>query len=645
MKSKLFFFSEYNNYLDFKNLLPEFLDPYWIITDSHQLYENLKTDNIEVEILGQLIPEYGPQAEEIFEKSKKIYKKYLDLFNEIKMNEISLISGFDHSFHRKINLLIKIETIFKQKKNVIFIFEGKYSPVYFSILKLSQSFGYSTDLKIGFIKNKKITYFSNIENDSKITNNKFKIRRALKFIRNNYSENSKFINFNIGKIILKNFLIIIKILIHKFLKIIKIDSTKIILKKIKKKLKNNNSSEHIFFITASRLDLFFRPFENVFDEMKKENIKFKIISSDFSTDVVLHKNKVQHFDFFEEMKSLIELVKNSDHGKSIREKTNKIILENKLLSGIEDLNESIVESFYQSAALVIICEFIIKHLNVKSIIISPTGEMLENIAIEISHKMKIPNYSFLPGIINPEPIISNWLHSDNIFVSGESMIKSLASLGYKKNKLILTGEPKYDFFKTLNFDSKLKFAKEYQLDINKKLIVIVMSRWHENDEIWMSNLIKFVNQNNFEIIIKIHPFYKIKLHNESENKIRKIQEICENMRYIISYDMEMYKILHIAELVITDYSNAGIEAAFLDKPIISLNLIKENSDNLPQRLDKYGAAIYVDEYSRLEVLILEILNEKMYLEELKIGRTQIVNMFNYRNDGLASKRIINILKN
>jgi len=647
MESRLYFFYGDNDYVELPKLLPKLPDPYWVITDSDELHEILKELDIETEILGQLVPEHGPQAKEIFGISKKIYEKYLNLFSEIKIKDISIIFGFDHVFLRKIYLLIKIREILNKKKNVIFIFEGRFTSVYFSILKLSHNLGYSTNLEVGFIKNNKITYISNRKGNSKNVSTKLKVSRLSNFIKNSYSKSSSFFIYReILKSLLKISVMYSKIIIHKFLNLIGIDSSKIVLNKINRKMKKSKakySSKYIFFITASRLDLYFRPFENVIKKLGEEHLSFHIISSDLSTDVMLNKNSVQHLDFFEEMKLLIELIKNSNDGQLIRGKTKIILHENNLLSGIEELYEEILENFYRSASFIIICEFILKHMNLKSIIVAPSGEMFENIAIEVARKHRIPSYSFLPGVINPEPILSDWLHSDMIFVSGEAGVESLTSLGYDKSKLILTGDPKYDFFKMLDSSSKLEFSKEYGIDSTKKLIVVAMSRWHEKDELWMSRLIKFVNQNDFEIVIKIHPFYITKLHQESEKKIRTIQQSCKNLRYTITYHMEVYKLLHMAELVITDYSNAGIEAVFLEKPIIALNFIKENSDRYPQRLDKYGAAIYVDEYSDLEVIILEILNKKMYLEELKNGRKKAINRFNFKNDGLASQRIVEIL--
>jgi len=83
----------------------------------------------------------------------------------------------------------------------------------------------------------------------------------------------------------------------------------------------------------------------------------------------------------------------------------------------------------------------------------------------------------------------------------------------------------------------------------------------------------------------------------------------------------------------------GLEAALLGKPILSANF-----SNYPQweylRLKEYGASINIENYDNLEKFLGEILKKNMHLEKLRSGRKKITEMYNYRNDGKASIRIV-----
>ena len=182
----------------------------------------------------------------------------------------------------------------------------------------------------------------------------------------------------------------------------------------------------------------------------------------------------------------------------------------------------------------------------------------------------------------------------------------------------------------------------YSINYKNKLIVIAMTRWHKNDEIWMSKLIKFCNKNNFEIVIKIHPLYKTTMTEMSKNKIELISNACQNFKYLITYDVDLSILNSVADLVITDHSDAGIEACLLEKPLITTNFIKEDWSNVP-RYHEYGASIFTDDYLELEKIILEILIDGKHLEILKEGRKNIVNAYNYFNDVKAAERIFELL--
>ena len=95
-------------------------------------------------------------------------------------------------------------------------------------------------------------------------------------------------------------------------------------------------------------------------------------------------------------------------------------------------------------------------------------------------------------------------------------------------------------------------------------------------------------------------------------------------------------------MVVTDFSNIGIEAILMEKPLIVVNFTKEDYSNAI-KFYEYDAAIYTEKYNELEQLIIEILEQNLHKDKLKIGIKKISDEFNYHNDGKASERIIQIL--
>jgi len=100
--------------------------------------------------------------------------------------------------------------------------------------------------------------------------------------------------------------------------------------------------------------------------------------------------------------------------------------------------------------------------------------------------------------------------------------------------------------------------------------------------------------------------------------------------------------LSAADLVITDYSNVGLEAICLEKPLVTVNFVKENLDNIIKYHD-YGASLYFENYPELEKSIIEIFNSDLHHNSLKLGRQKFIEHFNFGNDGNAHMRIFNWL--
>jgi len=651
MFCKLFFFYSLKN--GSKSLIKEIEknnEPYRIVTNSPELFVSLKKEHKNVFKINDIIPDVGKEAWEIFEKAKKIHVEYKNVFQDLKFKNVVIFNGFEYPILRQLNLLQKAKKILENKQNTIFVFTRFY-PIYFSIMKTSIDLSYENEMSIGFLKENKIEFISPIDKSNTASyKNRFSRQRTVNFLK--FSLGKK---MSLNKLIeLKKFAsgvisFYIRLFAYKWFSILNIDPVESILKKIDKKIEKTDSKYNAkcaIFISGSREDLFLKPWYPVLEKFKTEKIPYQVLTSDLVSSLSLSKSRISIVSLFEEVNILAEEIKKSTEGKRIHKTFNEIVAKNNSLIGIENLSSHILNQIYRSVSIVIICEHIIKKMKLKSMVAAVDGEMLENLAISICKKYQIPSYAIIWGQLEEIPILSHWFHADKIFVEGTKLVEGLMNLAYNKKKMIITGNPVNDNLKNMKTnESKKILEKKHGIKKDKKLVVVAMSRIHYNDGLWMSDLVKFCNKNDFEIVIKIHPAYKLEQDSRSTNMIDLIKNKCENLKFFITYDeIELYTLLSGSDLVITEYSDVGLDTIILKKPLITVNFLNEDYSQFVE-FHKYDASIYVNHYLKLEKTILDIFERNKYLEELKNGRKKFAEGYGLDNSSSATEKIFKELLN
>ena len=159
----------------------------------------------------------------------------------------------------------------------------------------------------------------------------------------------------------------------------------------------------------------------------------------------------------------------------------------------------------------------------------------------------------------------------------------------------------------------------------------------------MPKLIKFVNKKQIDIIIKVHPVYQTYQADFSEHKIVMIKNNCKNSHFHITYNFDFSVLLSGADIIITDFSNVGIETILAGKPLITVNFSKQKFEDV-EKFHYFGASIYVEEYEKLESAVEDVLQNK-YTESFEAECKKIAELYNSFNDGEASNRIFEALTN
>jgi len=171
-----------------------------------------------------------------------------------------------------------------------------------------------------------------------------------------------------------------------------------------------------------------------------------------------------------------------------------------------------------------------------------------------------------------------------------------------------------------------------------------MSRWHKKDPEWMSQLIRFCNENSLDILIKIHPMYKFSSNKDfSKEMVRQIKQNCSGLEYSISYDADLTKILPKASVLITEYSIVAVEAAFNEVPVIIASFFRDKDNEYSLAYKNEGIAIHATNVTELFDCIKKVLYNDDAKKTVNAAIKKFNYEFNYLHDGNATKRICALL--
>jgi len=647
MYCKVFFFQNENEWKGIKSSLRSIKDPFHIITTNSKLDIHLKQIGLNSKLFEEEFPRDADETYEINRLSRKKLQKYHDIFLNLFFQNIEIFSSIENQILNEIILLEKTQRILSGQKNIIFILEN-FFPSYFLILKLAEKMNYNIDDFIyQFKKNKTKKIYQ--KNCSHLLPSKRKILINKIFqspLKNNLihsgKESPKKEKFDKKSSlnIIDLFRISIRLGFLIFYGIINSNNVSPILKKIGKKIENSSvgyDAKCIFYITAPRYDVI-KPILSICQKFEEDEVPFQICAFDFLTRGVLIKKQIIFLDLFEETLLLSKLLKKNSAGKQFLLKINDKINDSELpLLQINSFVEYLIDEIFQACAVIYICNFIYEKMNPQSAVFAVGYRKNVNAAIAVTKKRSIKTFSILTQRLYQDPILTDLYKAEKLCIYGKQGFDKLIELGYNKDRIIITGNPRYDYLDKISHEESLKLIKKKIKISQSKIIIIAMSRWHDNDEIWMSNIINYANRKNYNIIIKIHPIYKLLEHDFSEHKISIIKKNCSDLQFHITYDFDFSILLGAADIIITDYSNIGIETILAKRPLVTVNFTSKKFENV-ENFHDYRASIYIDEYEKLETVIEEILQDK-HADYFDAGREKIAELYNAFNDGKTSKRI------
>ena len=643
MECKIFCFYNSKDYAEILENIPD--DSFFeIITNDREIAEYLEKRGNTATTLENYFSDYSENIFNIYQNSKTTIQKYQNVCRKIKYDEIEIIQGLSHYLIDDVLLFEKSKQILEKKVNIIFIFK-KFAFSYFSILDHASKIGYSVDDKRNILLVKdgmgKILGSDDEYTSLERANTISKYKNSFSLYMNNVSKNNTQ-NKSISQIKASiKLLPVASQLISSKLKISKKRSVETILKKIESKISNLEESDYGFFLSSNRDDAI-EPYDLLIRKIGTKKI-VSIFTIDPITSSFLTKRNLRHLDFFEDTFFLAKALKDTEEGIRMNNKIIDISIENNLtLLHYKRLNQSILDGIYRAIATNIIMCILLKKINLRKCIIM-NGPMLSKVISTLARKHHIPSLSIETVLVDNNALSSISYDADKICIYGDQGKKTLENFGFDKERIIVTGNPKYDYVKFADSRRARKIlCSSLGVRSERKIIVIAMSRWHKNDEKWISELIQFGNDSKYQIIIKLHSRYKIN-PEMIKSEIKFINENCKGQNYKFSYDASIRDIISGSDVLISDFSNVAIEAMLLDKPVINVNFLKKELTDL-QNFHEFGAALYTEDYKTLENMVREILENNEFETKRIEGKKRIIKLFNHNNDGKATDRIFEVLQ-
>lgn len=229
--------------------------------------------------------------------------------------------------------------------------------------------------------------------------------------------------------------------------------------------------------------------------------------------------------------------------------------------------------------------------------------------------------------------------STKIAVFGEETKRLLISEGVSPAKLEITGSSKFDQLNYYKNYPKSELLKKYNINPNRK-IVLVLTEYFVESKIWTKiqrkefilSIVDAVSMiNNVHLMIKLHPPYE-----KEDDYIQIIKNVKDIPITIFKYE-NLHEIITICDVAISVSSTTILESMALNKPVIVLNLFKQN-----RPLDfKDNGVVYVDQKEQLYPALNNLFNSNDHVDIIRMK--DFVKNQVYKIDGKSSERIAELI--
>nr|MBT6606104.1 hypothetical protein [archaeon] len=257
--------------------------------------------------------------------------------------------------------------------------------------------------------------------------------------------------------------------------------------------------------------------------------------------------------------------------------------------------------------------------------VNPLGQIACKLAREKNIKSLVMQHGQLVG--NPLGVIS----ADKMVVNGYADKKYLEEMGAEVEKIIVTGQPRFDKLSEMNLSKSLA-CEDLGWDKTKKRLIFSLQMPTKGENVTVSaakcfieEVNKIKDKENYEFVITHRPDFDEKF----------LPTIPEGLEIKFSTTEDIHKVILSSDVYITAFSTLAVEAVLLNRPVLSINL--DSNEYVDYSKAGVGHRILNAEE------FLPRLNEILEEEKFKVAREKFIENYNYKLDGNARERIIRVI--
>ncbi|MBU2472548.1 UDP-N-acetylglucosamine 2-epimerase [Patescibacteria group bacterium] len=285
---------------------------------------------------------------------------------------------------------------------------------------------------------------------------------------------------------------------------------------------------------------------------------------------------------------------------------------------------------------------LLKSLQPKGIIVLSDQRLIEVSLGLLAKELHINSVLVSPHTVLSADQINRYNITNRICVPGKYSYQNLLKLGISKSKLIISGEPQFDYCN--NQVNKINLSNIFnKLNISKKnKQILLLASFPSN---WSIPLIekKIVFKTIYSAIERLSSKYLliIKPH-PGEDRNRLLQELKEwkisNVIVTDNTKIELFELLHISDVVAITWSMMGLEAIMYNKPVIVVNPLRIDYDQyIPYVAD--GGGIQTTSINDLVGKLISLSENKQLKENQLLKARKFISRYILPSDGNTCNRI------
>lgn len=218
--------------------------------------------------------------------------------------------------------------------------------------------------------------------------------------------------------------------------------------------------------------------------------------------------------------------------------------------------------------------------NIKQIVVYNDLIMVGRILCELGNRQSVKTIYGMHGLLSDE-LIEHFHITDEYWVFGNNTKQLLEKKGYLPKQVTVTGAPYLEYYK--KHTSTFNLLKELTNDPKQKIVLILLSgRGHttspKHHELLIQTLhevIRSTTADSFTYIFKLHKKDNTTYYQSIINDPQ-IADLVQFYTFESFQEKEtIFDWIKLADVILTGASTSAIEAMYLGKPVISIDILGE----------------------------------------------------------------------